>query len=177
MSAVRTLFCVAFGALALAACSKAPSKAPGSAAPTPGEAPATATAQKDELGPEIPADKMPVIRAGLWETTEVSPGKPPRKDQDCENGKRKPMSMGKECQKLTLHRTLLGKYVIDAACDMGGGIAMSMHVEASGDFQTHWAADFTSHVKLPGRPEEVDTSHKQARYIGACPAGMQADDE
>jgi hypothetical protein len=176
MGAVRTLSCVAFGALALAACSKSPSKAPGSAARASG-APSAATAQKDEMGPEIPAEKMPVIRAGLWETTEVSPGKQPRTDQDCENGKRKPMAMGKECQKLTLRRSLLGKYVIDAACDMGGGMAMSMHVEASGDFQTHWAADFTSRVKLPGRAEEVDTSHKEARYIGACPAGVQADDE
>lgn len=171
MRVVRILCCVAAGGLALAACSKPASKPAASSA---GPSAAPASAQKDAMGPEIPAEQLPQIKGGLWQTVETSPGKAPRNDQDCESGKRKPLNMGKECQKLTVHRTLLGGYVIDVACDMGGGTSMGMHVEARGDFQTHWSGDFTSHVKLPGRPEEVDTSHKEARYVGACPAGMEA---
>lgn len=172
MSLVRTASFLAVAALALAACSKAPDKAApaasgGTAAPT--------APQKDQVGPEIPASQMPVIRAGLWETVDRSPGKAPHTDRDCESGKRKPLTMGEACSKLTLHRTLLGGYVFDTQCGTGA-MSMTLHVEAHGDFQSHYAVDTTSTLKLPGKPDEVDTSHKEGRYIGPCPAGMEADE-
>jgi hypothetical protein len=172
MSLVRTASCIAFAGLALAACSKPAGKA-ASGAPAASSA-ASAPAQRDELGPEIPADKLPALKAGLWETTVSTAGRPPRAERHCESGAQKPITMGKECSKLTLHRTLLGKYVLDSQCGYGE-MAFGMHVEAAGDFSSHYSADITSHVKLPGKPDEVDTSHHEGRYLGPCPAGMSAD--
>lgn len=175
MGLVRTASCLAVGALALAACSK-PSRPAASGAPASSAATAAPAAPaKDQLGPEIPASQLPSIRAGLWETTVTSAGKKPRVDRQCESGRQKPISMGKECSKLTLHRTLLGGYVLDSQCGYGE-MAFAMHMEARGDFQSHYEADITSHVKLPGKPDEVDTSHHEGRYLGPCPAGMQPED-
>lgn len=174
MSLVRTASCLAVAALAVCACSKAPDKsaAPASSA---GGAVASAAPQKDQLGPEIPASQMPVIRAGLWETVESSAGKKPRTDRDCQNGKQKPLTMGEGCSKLTLHRTLSGGYVFDTQCG-SGAMSVALHMEAKGDFQSHYSVDTTSTIKMPGQPDQVDTSHREGRYIGPCPAGAEADE-
>ncbi|HEY4031347.1 MAG TPA: DUF3617 family protein, partial [Caulobacteraceae bacterium] len=159
---------VAFAALALAACSKpAPAPAPAaSASPAP-------QARQETLGPEIPVDQLPAIKAGLWETTQTRAGKPPRVERACEDGRRKPVTMSRGCAKVSLHRSLLGAYVYEAQCGEG---AMSAHllVRAKGDFQDSYAADITSTIKMSGGPDLVDTSHTEGRYIGACPSGMTA---
>jgi hypothetical protein len=171
MSLVRTVFCVAFAALAVCACSKSSDKA----APAPG-AQASSGAQKDEMGPVIPASQLPAIRAGLWETTETTAGKKPRVDRQCESGKQKPLTMGKGCSELTLRRSLLGKYVIDTQCG-GNGISVKLHMEAQGDFQSRYSLDTTSAIQMPGQPDQIDTSHREGRYLGPCPAGMAPADE
>lgn len=174
MSFVRTASCLALAALALAACSKRSEKAATSAAPAPG-APASAPAAKDQLGPVIPASQLPSIKAGLWEVTETSAGQKPRVERICQSGKKKPLTMGSGCSELTLRRSMLGAYVIDSQCG-GGGIALKLHMEARGDFQSRYSLDTTSAIKLPGKPDQVDASHKEGRYIGACPAGMTPDE-
>lgn len=174
MSFLRMASCLAFAALALAACSKAPEKAASSAEPAPNPS-AAAPQAKDQLGPVIPASQLPTIKAGLWEVTETAPGQKPRVERICQSGKQKPLTMGSGCSELTLRRSMLGAYVIDSQCG-GGGIALKLHMEARGDFQSRYSLDTTSAIKLPDKPDQVDTSHREARYVGACPAGMTPDE-
>ena len=164
---------VALAALMLAACSPKSSTqasnsgAPAASAPSAG---AAAPSAQDQPGPEIPVSQIPQIRGGWWEETRTSPGKPRHVDHTCQSGKTKPIKSPKECSKFSLHRSLLGKYVFDGQCG-GPGMAMSFHVEAAGDFQTHYSVDSAYKVNIQNRGETADTEHTEARYVGACPAG------
>lgn len=170
MRLVRVLSCVTFSALAIAACSK-PATSPkpearaGVAAPEPAEA----------LGPEIPADQLPVIKSGLWETVETGDGKAPRVERRCESGKRMPVTLGQGCDKVSLHRSALGTYTYAAQCGSGEN---SVHIlmRAKGDFQSRYSVDFTTALKMGGAPDVVDTAHREFKYVGACPAGMEPAD-
>ena len=168
----------ALTALALAACSpkggESSTRAP-PAASTPSSVPAAPGAEQAS-GPEIPAADVPAVRAGLWEITDTGSGAAPRTDRTCESGERKPLSMGKECSKLSLHRTLAGGYVIDADC-ASGAMTYSFHLVATGDFTSRYAVDSLSRFrKAPGAPEEALASHQDGRYLGACPATVTPED-
>ena len=167
-------------AVILAACApkggESASRAP-PAASTPSSVPAAAGPAGEQVsGPEIPADQVPAVKAGLWEVTDTGSGAAPRTDRNCESGQRKPLSMGKECSRLTLHRTLSGGYVIDAECS-SGAMTYGFHLVADGDFTNRYAVDSVSRFrKTPGDPEEVRTSRQEGRYVGACPATMTPED-
>ena len=168
----------ALTALALAACSpkggESLSRAPPPAS-TPSSAPAAPGAEQVS-GPEIPAADVPAVRAGLWEVTDTGSGAAPRTDRTCESGARKPLSMGKECSKLSLHRTLAGGFVIDAEC-ASGAMTYSFHLVATGDFTSRYAVDSLSRFrKAPGAPEVAQASHQEGRYLGACPANLEPTD-
>ena len=167
-------------AVALSACSpkggESASRAP-PAASTPSSVPAAAApAGEQASGPEIPADQVPAVKGGLWEVTDTGSGAAPRTDRNCESGQRKPLSMGKECSRLSLHRTLSGGFVVDADCS-SGAMTYGFHLVASGDFTSRYTVDSVSRFrKAPGDPEEVQASHQEGRYVGACPATMTPED-
>jgi hypothetical protein len=170
MRLVRVLSCVTFSALAIAACSKP--------APTPkpeARAGAAAPEAEEASGPEIPADQLPLIKAGLWETVQTAEGKAPRVERRCESGKRMPVTLGQGCDKITLHKSALGTYTYAAQCGAGDN-SVRILMKAKGDFQSRYAVDFTTTLKLAGAADVVDTSHREFKYVGACPAGMEAAD-
>lgn len=134
------------------------------------------TAKDEATGPVITPEQLPVIKAGLWETSGTKADGSKDVDKICHSGKAaKAIHMGEACSKLTIHRTLLGGYVMDAACG-GKGMDMTMHVKATGDFSSHYAVDTTATIKLPGQPAKTESDHKEARWVGACPAGMDVEE-
>lgn len=176
MRAARTLSCLSVGVLALAACSK---PAPRTAAPAPSAAAPSAgkAAVADEpVGAEVAIGSLPAVKAGYWEAVVTSAGKPPQKEHACESGKRVPITMGEACSKVTLHKSALGTYTLEAQCG-GKGMSLHMLMKARGDFQSRYTVDNTSTLKMEGQPEQVDTSHREVRYVGACPAGMRPADD
>ena len=175
MGFVRTSSTLALAAVMLAACSAKPPGA-GGAASSSSTAAASSSSSEDKLGPEIPASEIPAVRAGYWESTDTEPGQKPHVERTCESGKRQSFSLGKECAHLSAHRTLLGAFVMDAACG-SGPTGMAMHVEVRGDFQNSYTVDAITKLKLgKDQPEQVMTTHSEGRYLGPCPAGVKPQD-
>ncbi len=177
-----TVSTVALAAILVAGCSQKGSQSSASAAAPAGAAASSAEAAatpsgKDDLGPEVPASQAPVLKAGYWEVTQTEAGKQPHVDKTCESGKRQSLHMGKGCSNVSFHKTLLGNFVMDAQCAYGP-MSMGMHLEAKGDFQSHYSVDSTTKLKMgPNQPEQVHQQHSEARYLGACPPGEAPADD
>ena len=171
---------LALAAILVSACSQksaTPAASATAAAPANTQAAAAAAPTgKDELGPEIPAKDVPALRAGYWEVTNTETGRKPTVNKVCESGKHRSIRMGKDCNHASFHRTLFGNVVMDAECAYGP-MHMAMHMEAKGDFNSHYTVDSVVKMKMAAdRPEETHATHGEGRYLGPCPAGETPED-
>lgn len=176
MRAAWTVSCLFVGAFALAACSKPAPKPTTPAASGSTPAAGKAAVADEPLGAEVPIGSLPAVKAGYWEATITSAGKRAENEHACESGRRVPITMGEACSKVTLHKSALGAFTLEAQCG-AKGMSLHMLMKAKGDFQSHYTIDNTSTLKMEGQPEQVDTSHREVRYVGACPAGMRPSDD
>jgi hypothetical protein len=158
--------CLFAGAALLAACSKPASNQPAASASSASSGPDVVITEAD----------LPHLKPGLWETTvTTSQGGPPETSRHCESGESvKPAAMAKNCSSFVFKRTFLGGIVIDAACG-ANGVFSTMHMSMHGDFSGGFSGDSQVSLTLPGQPTHTFTTHSEAHYVGACPAGEGAD--
>ena len=160
----------ALAALALvlvAGCSPKGGGGANTAAGSPG-APAAPASGPDTV---ITEADLPHLKAGVWEITTSGAGEPTETRRRCETGESiKPQQVGKGCSKFELKRTFLGGFVIDAVC-ASGGVASTMHITASGDFNSSYSSDNDGTMTVTGQAPVVIKTHTEGRYIGPCPAG------
>ncbi|MGO9361693.1 MAG: DUF3617 domain-containing protein [Xanthobacteraceae bacterium] len=121
------------------------------------------------------AEELPTRKAGLWEVKmAMAPPLPAMTMQQCtDDTTDKQMStmvgpMQKEmCSRKDVQKTATG-YVIESACNIGP-MATATHLEITGDFQSAYTVQVTSHAS--GGPAAVPrdtTITMQAKWLGAC---------
>ena len=173
---VRTIIkvaCVAVsGAALLAACSGKPGA---SGAKTSSTTSTTTSATAAAAAPAAP-------KVGLWEMTAAAEGMPgPMKTKMCigapEPGSTPfapPPQPGQTCAKRNVVRTATG-YTIDVECAMNG-MTLQTTGEVSGDFASSFKTVTTTKMSGANVPAQMQTAHTstvEARYLGACPAGVK----
>ena len=156
------------GSLALlGACSAKPDAAKSGATST---TTATATA---------PASAMP--KAGLWEMSVTGSAMPtPMKTRMCmgeakpgTNPFTPPTATTQACAKNSVTKTADG-YAIDMECAQNG-VTMATKGTVTGDFSSSYKTVMTSKMtgaNIPAMMQNERTSTAEAKYLGACPAGM-----
>lgn len=140
---------------------------------------ATATADAAVTAP-VAGKRMP--KAGLWEMTVTAAAMPaPMTMRLClaapapgSNPFAPPPQPGQSCAKNTVAPTASG-YAIEMECT-ASGVTMAIAGTVSGDFSTSFRTDLTTKMSGGGIPAASAQSVKsvtEAKYIGACPAGMK----
>jgi hypothetical protein len=115
---------------------------------------------------------LPHSRAGYWEVHITEPNGVVRTHHSCSRGETPKLNAGpyqKFCQ-VSFTRTPTG-VIGDGKCAMRG-ITGTWHVNAQGDFVTHFTTDNVSVMKFPGRPAMTTHAHSEARWVGPCPPGI-----
>jgi hypothetical protein len=79
------------------------------------------------------------------------------------------------CSQFTIKKTFLGAYVMDMNCATPD-FTMVAHSVATGDFQTHMAADMTMTMSSKQMPSKTTKMHTDATYMGPCAPGQTPDD-
>lgn len=167
---MRIVAGVCFAALALAACNKTSEKAEAAAG-----APATAAVEAP-----VPAgiDAAPHLKAGLWEITPANmPGKVTSCIDDATQSDTAVLGQGldrRKCAKSDWSRTPTG-IAFSFDCD-NNGTRVTSKGTITGDFNTAYRMEADASLTKGG----ITKSTKQvidARYLGACPAGMKPGDK
>ncbi len=120
-------------------------------------------------------------KPGLWQMTVSADAMPkPMVTQMCvgapapgTNPFAPPPQPGQTCAKNAFTKTAAG-YAIDMECKVNG-MTMSSKGEVSGDLSSHYTIAMKSQMGGPGIPAAMQTeraSTVEAKYVGACPAGM-----
>lgn len=168
---MRIIAGVCFTALALAACNKPAEKAEVAVADAPAAAPAATP---------VPAgiDAAPHLKAGLWE---ITPAGMPGKVRSCIDEKTQSdgavLGQGldrRNCAKSEWSRVATG-VAFSFDCD-NDGTRVTSKGTVTGDFNSAYRMEADASVTKDG----VTKSAKQvidARYVGACPAGMKPGDK
>ncbi|MGZ3351758.1 MAG: DUF3617 domain-containing protein [Xanthobacteraceae bacterium] len=126
--------------------------------------------------PDAGAVEMPVRKAGLWELKMVRTGSPLPEmtmqhctDETTDKAMTAAASpMSKEvCSKNDIQKTATG-YVSDSECSVAG-MSMKSHSEITGDFNSAYTVNTTSHSERgpAGSPHDT-TMTIEAKWLGAC---------
>lgn len=129
------------------------------------------------------ADPLPTRKAGLWEIKMVRTGSPiPEMTmQHCTdettdkvmNGIASPMTQ-EMCSKQDIKKTATG-YVSDTVCNVVGR-SVTSHSEITGDFNSAYTVNTSSHSEGgPGGARDT-TSKIEAKWVGACKSGQKPGD-
>lgn len=162
---------VCLAVIAVAACSKPAEKS--EVASAEGAAPAAKAAR-----PVLPGiDAAPHLRAGLWEiTVEGMPARARTCIDDKTQSDSAVLGQGVDrsnCSKSTWRR-IPGGIAFEFACD-NDGMKMASKGTVTGDFNSAYRME----ADLTGSRDGETFTQKQvidARYVGACPAGMKPGD-
>ena len=130
-------------------------------------------------GPDVQINlsDLPRQRAGLWKTVLDDGDGKPADMTSCLSGKIPAMpKMPAGCSQFTIKKTFLGAYVMDMNCTTPD-FTMVAHSVATGDFQTHMAADMTMTMSNKQAPSRTTKMHTEATYMGPCAPGQKFDDE
>jgi hypothetical protein len=130
------------------------------------------------------AVELPTRKPGLWELKMVRAGSPTPEimmQQCTDETTDKAMSanfspMAKQnCSRNETQQTATG-YVTDSVCSISG-TTMTSHAEITGDFNSAYAMQVTSHNEKPmvGVPGD-STVTLQAKWLGACAADQRPGD-
>lgn len=169
MSSLRAAAAIFLAAGLLAACHKPAGRSASGAA----HAPQAGAGGGDVV---IAETDLPHPRPGQWEMvnadTAAGPG---TRNRFCVSDR--PLNLGRmraHCQKLVIHRSLMGGIVMDSECN-AGGVASKIHVAAQGDFQSAYSTDMEMSFTLrPGETPHISKTHTDYRYVGPCPPDEQA---
>lgn len=164
-------------ALALtAACSKKPAaSAAADGAPAAADKAQTATAEVKPTGGPF----KPKPRVGLWTMSMNTTGGPGVKmnaqmcigpDTAADMAWHGPRSPGKNCTQ-QMHPSM-GGLTFDSTCRMGKG-TMTSHGVVSGDLNSAYTVDMTTHMDPPQAGMSDMKMSTQAKWLGPCPAGMK----
>jgi hypothetical protein len=152
--------------IALSACSP---KGGANSAATGGRAPQAAA-----TGPDTPIAEgdLPHLRAGYWEIKTKGAEGQAQALHFCDAGK--PVNFrsatARGCSQFNFRRTFTGGIVMDAQC-LQNGVSSTIHVEASGDFNSAYSSDMSVTMTKPGEPPTSFKDHTDARWVGDCPPG------
>jgi hypothetical protein len=131
------------------------------------------------------AQEMPKMKPGLWETTTATAGQKGAKGHTAkttmcinESVQKEMMtfsqSMGAQCSKNSTRRDG-NKYIGEAECTFGGSVMKSQSVATfSSDTAYRVESRATFSPPMGGMSESSTT--QDAKYAGACPAGMKPGD-
>ncbi|MEQ1774342.1 MAG: DUF3617 family protein [Burkholderiales bacterium] len=131
------------------------------------------------------AQEMPKMKPGLWETTTATAGQKGAKGQTskttmCINeAVQKEMmtfsqSMGAQCSKNSTRRDG-NKYIGEAECTFGGSTMKSQSV-ATFTSDTAYRVESRATFSPPMGGMSESSTTQEAKYAGACPAGMKPGD-
>jgi uncharacterized protein DUF3617 len=128
------------------------------------------------------AVELPVRKAGLWEMKVARAGGPAANMtmQHCTGASTdKQMStsfsMGKEtCSKQDIQKTAAG-YVSDSVCSVAG-MTVTSHAEITGDFNSAYTVQSTSHSEGGLGGQRDSSSTIEAKWLGACKADQKPGD-
>jgi hypothetical protein len=163
------LAAAALGLCLLAACGP---KGGGAATAQAGGAAAPAASGPDVV---IGQADLPHPRPGLWQNVIDSGDGHPETITSCLSGRTVDFRTPKNCAKVSFRRTILGAIVADMDCGTGQ-FHFTSHTVATGDFQSAMSSDGETTMQAPGQPPRTIKMHTEARWVGACPAGMKPDD-
>ena len=131
------------------------------------------------------AQEMPRMKPGLWETTtstagqKGAPGHSSKTTMCINEAVQKDMmafsqNMGAQCSKNSTRRDG-NKYIGEAECNFGGSVMKSRSVATfTGDTSYRVESRATFSPPMGGMSESNST--QEAKYAGACPAGMKPGD-
>ena len=165
---MRIVAGVCFAALALVACGKAadkPATAPNATSPAPAPAP-------------LMVDARPHLKAGLWQITMA--GAPMQASSCIDDASQKAdAALGQDmdqtaCAKRSWSR-IPGGVAFEFDCTTDGSRMVSKGT-VTGDFNSAYRME----SEVSGSRDGQSFSHKQvmeAKYLGACPAGMKPGDK
>ena len=178
--AARAALGLTLGLVLLAGCSKGGGAANTASGAGAGNAAPAAPASGPDVA--ITAADLPHLKAGYWETTTLttsatSGGAGPEIHRFCSSGKpvSPPTQLGRGCSSFSFKRSFLGAIVIDSEC-AEGPISSTLHMTASGDFNSTYTTDSQVSLAMQGKPASSFTTHTVSRWVGPCPAGATPDD-
>lgn len=137
------------------------------------------------ITPSATADSLPSRKPGLWEiavSTDTQDTSRPMKMTQCtdETTDTKLMQAGNDiqgqaaCSKNDISKTSKG-YQISSVCKLAGS-TVSSEGTFTGDFSSEYAGDITTSFNPPVFGQKGSTTTIRAKWIGACPSGMQPGD-
>ncbi len=135
--------------------------------------------------PAALADSLPSRKPGLWEvtvSTDTQDSSRPMKMTQCtdEATDAKLMQTGNDiqgqaaCSKNEVSKTSTG-YRISSVCKLAGSTVSSEGTFA-GNFSSEYAGDITTSFEPPVFGHKTSATTIRAKWLGACPSGMQPGD-